>query len=268
MQVTRALLFILLVPGSALAEAPAPSEAACLAAHRETQELQLDKKLLAAEAAAVTCARPQCPEEVRTMCTDFLVRIRASQPTVVFELRGDGGSVFEKGSLTIDDDTTSRSLDGAAIPLDPGEHSIVYAAEGQPASRLTILVRQGEKDRKIALPVAEPGGASFSPWAHVLGAAGVSSLLAFAGLGIATSLQADDLEAECGHRCEAERPEDVDAVVAQALAADVCLGVGLGLLAAAGLTMDLTWSPAKSAAQTRAFTLEVGPARVGLGLRF
>lgn len=200
------------------------------------------------------------------MCTDFLVRIRASQPTVVFELRGDSGTVFEKGSFTIDEDATPRSIDGAAIPLDPGEHSISYAAEGQAASRLSILVKQGEKDRKISLPVAEAGGPTFSPWAHVLGATGLAGIVTFAALGITTTIQADDLEAECGDRCARERPDDVDAIVRQALAADICLGVGAGLLVAAGLTMGLTWSPAKR--QASALSIVIAPARVGLDLRF
>ncbi len=257
----------MLLPATAIAGPSTPTEAACLAAHRETQELELDKKLLAADAAAVSCARPQCPEEVRTMCADFLTRIRASQPTVVFELRGDSGTVFEKGSVTIDGEATPRVLDGAAIALDPGTHAIVYEAEGRPGGRLTILVNQGEKDRKIALGVAEVRGATFSPWAHVLGATGLAGLAAFAALGIASTVEADSLDAECGDRCAAERPDDVDAVLRQATAADVCLGVGAGFLVAAGLTMGLTWSsPAKP--QAGSLSLDVGPLRLGLGVRF
>ena len=233
----------LLVIAPASADAGA-SEAACLDDHKRTQELQLEKKLIDAETAAVSCARPQCPEEVRVMCTDFVTRIRASQPTVVFELRSASGDVLTEGAVAVDG-AAPRPLDGVAITLDPGSHTVMFSSADGASGRATILVNQGEKDKKVVLAfaAAADAGPTFSPVAHVF-YTGVASLAAFAGLGIATTLQADSLEDDCGNRCADERPGDVDALQRQAIAADVCLAAGVTLVAAAAITMGVTWTPA------------------------
>lgn len=257
MQVARALAIIAAVMSSTSAVAQTADEDACLADHRRTQELQLENKLLAADAAAVACAQPKCPTEVRTMCADFITRIRASQPTVVFEIRGTSGKVYASGSVSVDG-TPPRTLDGSAIAVDPGKHAVDFETPGLPKGSTTILVNQGEKDKKVMLEVADASSApTFSPWAHVLGAFGLASLTAFGALGVVTTLQAGSLEDDCGKRCTAERPEDVDAVTRQAIAADVCLAGGLTLLAAAALTMGLTWSTGTSP-EARA-SLRAGP---------
>ncbi|NUO51003.1 MAG: hypothetical protein HOV80_19280 [Polyangiaceae bacterium] len=251
---------------STVALAQPAEEEACLADHRRTQELQLENKLLAADAAAVACAQPKCPAEVRTMCTDFITRIRASQPTVVFEIRGASGKVYPTGSVIVDG-APSRSLDGTAIAVDPGKHTIGFEAPGLPRGSTMILVNQGEKDKKVTLEIADAGGGpTFSPWAHVLGAFGLASLTAFGALGIATTVQADALEGDCGKRCTDERPDDVDRVTRQAIAADVCLAGGLTLLAAAALTMGLTWSGGTTPEANA--SLRVGPAGALLDVTF
>jgi hypothetical protein len=260
MQVTRALAVIAAVISSSSALAQPAVEDACLADHRRTQELQLENKLIEADAAAVACAQPKCPAEVRTMCADFISRIRASQPTVVFEIRGTSGKVYASGTVTIDG-AAGRSLDGSAIAVDPGKHTIEFETGGLPKGKTTILVNQGEKDKKVSLEVADAGGSpTFSPAAHVLGAFGLASLTAFGVLGIVTTLQADELEDDCGKRCTDERPDDVDAVTRQAIAADVCLAGGLTLLVAAGLTMGLTWTVGTSSEATASIRAAPGGA--------
>ena len=255
---------------SAPAWADASAEQRCLASHKKTQELELDKKLVDAEEQAVSCSQSACPVEVREMCVDFLRRIRASQPTAVLVVRGTSGKTFPEARVEIDGKPGRARLDGSAVPLDPGSHQVKYEVDGHEGQVTTFILHEGEKDREIALSVDDRGkGPRFSPWAHVFGSIGVASLAAFAAVGTVALVRANALDDDCGRRCSVERPGDVDSVVREAIAADVCLGAGLTFVAAAGLTMGLSWSkaPAAGATATRT-TVVVSPRGLGLDVRF
>lgn len=266
MKLGAAACGLALVAVGPLARGADADEAACLASHRQTQELELESKLVAAEAEAVRCSQASCPEEVRTMCAGFVARIRASQPTVVVVVRGPGDSDLRPDEISIDGRPEPRALGGAAVVVDPGEHKAEARLGSGPPVSATFVAKQGEKDRKIVLLIADDAaGPRFSPWAHVLGGLGAATLVAFGGVAVATKVQADSLDRECGDRCARERPDDVDAVVRQAVAADVCLGVGLGLVAAAGLTMGLTWESGGAGTEAKVTLL---PGGLSFGLRY
>lgn len=247
------------------------AEDACLAAHKKTQELELDKKLVEAEEQAVSCSQAACPEQVREMCVDFLGRIRSSKPTAVLVVRGTSGKTYSDAKVSIDGQPLAGKLDGVAMGMDPGSHAIDFEVDGLPKGSLSVTVREGEKDREIALEV-EDGGTrpKFSPWAHLFGGLGVASLAAFAAVGSVALVRAGNLDDECGHRCSKEKPDDVDSVVRMATAADVCLGAGLTLVAAAGLTMGLTWRPSRpqAAATAPRATFAASPRGLTFDLRF
>jgi hypothetical protein len=271
MQRTLGLIISFMVFGVAIAHADPKAEETCLASHKKTQELELDKKLVEAESQAVACSQSSCPVEVREMCVDFLRRIRENESSAVITVRDASGSSISNAHITIDGRPGPTTLDGSAVHLNPGTHLIEYQVGEGPKRSQTVLLREGEKDRQILLLSEDASKRPrFSPWAHLFGGLGAASLAGFAVVGGVVLARAHSLDKECGHRCESERPSDVDSVLHQAIAADVSLGAGLTLVAAAGLTMGITWSKApssKAAASSRA-NFAISPRGMGLDIRF
>jgi hypothetical protein len=259
--VGRARLFALVVTVgvtmSRQASAAEPSIDECLNASERTLQLQEKRKLRDAREQALVCASATCPAEIRTECARQVGELNAALPTVVFEARDEEGADLAAVTMTVDGAVVTERLGGASIELDVGEHVVVFESAGRATVRQTLIVREGEKNRRIGAvlkrdpplpqppppPEAAPAGPSApapGPWRTV----GITTaLVGGAGLGLGTvfglvaSSRVDD--ARCsGNVCADEAHATVyrDAQSAGTLST-VFFVVG-GLLVAGGVT---TW---------------------------
>lgn len=212
----------------ALAPGAAHADATCISAYEQTQTLRKDGKPLAAKAQAAICAREACPALLTKDCTKWLSELEAVIPTVVLDPRTPAGGLRTDVRVKVDGVTLSEKLDLKPVPLEPGSHSFVFEAEGAASVERTLLLRDGEKNKKITVsmaPAAEAsGGARPVPlgvWifsgASVVALA-TSAVFAIDGLG-----KKSDLEA-CKPRCSSS---DVDAMSSSFTYADVALGAGV-----------------------------------------
>ncbi len=133
------------------------------------------------------------------------------------------------------------------IPVDPGTHRIVFAADGAAPISVTVVVREGEKRRRVdaaAAASARPAGGGVH---HTLGVAVGSVGLAGLVLGatfavLAKSTDTRALTEECGgdpHACSAAGARDGATAQGQARVATVGVVGGVALLAA-GAAIYLT----------------------------
>lgn len=239
----------------ALGAAPAlaqesPGEAdACFTAAERAQPLMKQRRFREARAELEMCARDVCPRVARTDCRDWLADVAAQQPSIVIaahEVNGrhemrdvagvhaliDGGIVIEK-------------VDATAVPLDPGRHRVRIEREGREPLEQNIELREGEKNRIVNFYwqtpwVAqehrpEPGYARPTPASvYVLGVLGLATL------GVGTYFEASGFSKRSGldsckgaaSGCPQWQVNDAQGTMR---VGDVTLGVGLAMLAGAGI---------------------------------
>ncbi len=238
-----------LVTAPALAqETQSPSEAdACFTAAERAQPLMKQRRFREARAELEMCARDVCPRVARTDCRDWLADVASQQPSIVIaahEVNGrhevrdvagvralvDGGIVIEK-------------VDATPVPLDPGRHRVRVERAGLDPLEQNIELREGEKSRIVTFTWQTPwvmqdrpperGSARPTPasvW--VLGALGVATLGAgtyFEASGFSKRSGLDSCKAA---GCPQSRVDDAQGTMR---IGDVTLGVGIALLASAGV---------------------------------
>jgi hypothetical protein len=240
------------------ASAAGPTKRDCVAANEAGQDLRRAGKLHDARSALATCAVASCPKAVRDDCVQRLAEDDAAIPTLVFVVRDGSGNDITSFTVFLDGIPVTRPLDGAAVEVDPGDHHVEFRAEGLAPIRKDLLVREGERDRRIeavfARPPAssEPGAAETQTdrkapntgprgetqrWSGVaLGGAGAASLVVGGVLAlVAKATYSNAVGSECKHtttQCSLQGAADGGAAHAQAAAATAMFVAGGALLAA------------------------------------
>jgi hypothetical protein len=141
----RAWILVASLLVSAMARADAES---CVAASDEGQKLRDEGRLRAARDKLVSCAAEECPSPVRGDCVRWLDDVDRRMPSVVIAATANGKDATEV-SVSIDGAVAAEHLDGQAIRLDPGKHTLRYEHAGDSPQEETILLREGEKDRSL-----------------------------------------------------------------------------------------------------------------------
>jgi hypothetical protein len=281
-------------------EARADEVRACVTASEAAQLRRDDGKLKQAREQMLVCARESCPAPVRKDCAAWLAALDASVPTIVLSAQDEGKHDLFDVDVRLDGVTLKNPLDGKAIPVDPGPHTLRFEAKGRPPVEERVLVREGEKRRTVTvqLPGAGAGAASGSgsgsgsgaasagagesgasgatsrvPVASiVLGSVGVAALGSFAAFGILGKNQLATLHETCGvtHSCA---EGDVSAARVKLTVADVSLGVSVVALGVATVLFFTHGGKGKegaAAAVARSVVVapRAGGGAVGVGLRF
>ncbi len=260
--------------GCAAALLPVPAHAVtkkeCAAAYEETQSLQKDGKLAEARSKALFCSQDACPAVVKTDCSKWLGEIEASLPTVVFSVIGPDGQETASAQVMMDGRSLAARSDGKAVAADPGEHRFRFELSGSPAIERTLVLREGEKLRKIEVsfaatakgPTGEEGPEKTAPQGAgapvvpiVVGALGVAAIGVGATFGALGLMEQGDLEKTCAPECTADR---VDGVRTKLLVADVAGGAGIAALGTALIVYLVTRPSVPAAARQAASHVRVG----------
>lgn len=272
-------------------EARADEVRACVTASEQAQQLRDDGKLKQAREQMLVCAREACPAPVRKDCAAWLAALDASVPTIVLSAQDEGKHDLFDVEVRLDGAPLKNPLDGKAIPVDPGPHTLRFEARGRPPVEERVLVREGEKRRTVMVQmpaVGAPGSASAGSGAEssassaspsrvpvssiVLGSVGVAALGSFAAFGILGKNQLATLHETCGvtHTCA---EGDVDAARTKLIVADVSLGVSVVALGVATVLFFTQGGKGKDTTATAAArSIVVAPTprggSVGVTLRF
>jgi hypothetical protein len=245
------------------ARAAEPTKQECIAANDAAQDLRRAGKLHEARDKLALCVATSCPGPVREDCGQRLTEVDSVMPTVVFEAKDGAGNDLVAVTVTMDGQRLIDRLTGLPMQLDPGEHRFVFEATGLPSTEKTIVVREGERDRRervvfgqatAALPT--PPSQSTTPFApsasdgdtqrtiaFVLGGAGVVGLAVGSVLGLVSKSSYDHaLQTECGHNpngCSPQGIQDGQSAHGQAAASTVAFVAG-GVLLGAGAVLYFT----------------------------
>lgn len=252
--------------------AHASEKETCVGAFDRGQKAQSDRSLRRAEAELLVCAQEKCPSVLRADCIQVLNEVRAALPTVVLSANDGHGHDLTEVTVGVDGESLAKKLDGTAIPLDPGPHTIRFEARGAKAVMIPVTIYQGEKNRRISVslpsseeprpaaskPVPEAGETKRSAIGFALPGAlvavGAASLIVAGASRAAFDGRVEDLRATCAPECTQNDRQDLSRTLTRS---NVALGVGIGALGFAVITWFLTApdSPTKASLPTKmAFT--------------
>jgi hypothetical protein len=263
-----AALPVALWPAATLAAGPTTDR--CIDANEDGQDLRREGSLVEARARLAVCVAPSCPGPVRDDCVERLRALDEAIPTIVLDVTDGAGADLPRVLVTLDGHSVPASTAAGAIPVDPGPHRLLFESDGHAPTPLTIVVREGEKDRYVhaALAVRTPvgGGNLQHPLGLVLGGVGLLGL-ATGGLfaALAKSTYDHALSGECGgnpNGCSASGESDGRSAQAQARTSTIAL-IGGGVLLSAGAVIYFT-APAGAPVS---LAPTVGTDRTGLSLR-
>jgi hypothetical protein len=231
----------LLAVAIVLATSSASADATCISAYEQTQTLRKDGKPVAAKAQAALCARESCPALLTKDCTKWLAELEAVIPSVVLDPRTPAGALRTDVRVKLDGAALTEKIDGKSLSLEPGSHTFLFEAEGSAPVERTVVVRDGEKHKKVTVTLAPPAAGPktterpipLGVW--IFGGASVVALATSAAFAIDGLGKKSDLD-QCKPRCA---PADIDAMSTSFTLADVALGAGV-MAGAAAVYLFLT----------------------------
>ncbi|MDB4945900.1 MAG: hypothetical protein JWP97_5434 [Labilithrix sp.] len=274
----------LAVPGNASAgepeKAPAPSadrsggdRAVCADSYKNAQISRKNGALRRAREALLVCASDRCPAVLQPDCMRWLTEVEAAMPTMTFAAKGVDGKDVSDVRVTMDGQPMTMSLDGKALPIDPGTHQLRFEHGSEAPIDQQIVVREGEKSRVVSVSwaraavLADPADAD-APAAHrshtaawVVSGVGAAALVTFGVLAIHGVTRRSDLQNECFGHCEQSK---IDSIKTEFAIADIALGVGIVSVGVATVLFLTGGSSEK--AQAAPVSLGVAPQKNGAAL--
>lgn len=253
-------LLVLLAPLCARA-----SSDACNEAYVQTQRLQRTGQLLRAREQALACARDECSVTVRRGCSSWLEDIADAMPSVVVEARDAAGNELLDVRVFSGERLVAESLDGKALPLDPGAHELRFEHRGE-VELLRVVALEGQAYRHVSVRFGARPSADGTA-ASSLSSQQVSFMPQTNALHTALSLPAASLEP----RPRAPAPLSLATPVAAAsalpppegskqipLSTHVFGGVGLASMTAFGLLATSAYADEKALRQSCGKTCDPG----------
>lgn len=235
---------------------PARADAeSCLRAAESSQRLRADGKLGKAREVLIECSAAACPRAVRTDCTKWLDEVKQAVPSLVVRVVDEAGKDVTDARVRVDG-ASARAVDGLAVELDPGKHSVAASAPGRVDNTEDVVLAQGEKERLVEIVLRSPGSERpagegrtlLSPLPIALFAVGAVSAGVGAAFWVSGSGAHADLESGCA-RTSSCAHDDVVSARTRLIVGDVLVGVAVASIAA-GVIIGLTGG--KRAADTRA----------------
>jgi hypothetical protein len=267
---------------------PHADELQCNSAYTEAQKLRAAARFRASREQVLVCSQEVCAGWIKTDCLKWLSELDAALPTVVFEVHGVSGAETSEVRVSLDGEPWLQRLEGKAIPVDPGEHTLRFEIAGAPPSEQKVLFREAEKGRKIVVSFEQKAAAAAPPppttggvgdhekhgvpaWAWVVGAGGLAAI----GAGVAFAVEAASASSRLSSECTPNFDHCGDTLKDGGSKADVTsqkntglvlTGVlgGVGLLAV-GMSIYGIASAPKST--PTAISLTVGPGHGGVLLK-
>jgi len=148
--VARLVLGVLLTASASRADEPTKQE--CIAANESAQALRQAGKLRDARSKLSVCIASSCPGPVREDCAQRLEDVQKAIPTVVFDVKDTAGRDLLDVKLSVDG-SAQGSVRATGVPLDPGPHTFRFEAAGAPAADKSVVVREGERERRITVVI-------------------------------------------------------------------------------------------------------------------
>jgi hypothetical protein len=250
-----------------MVRAASPGESECDEDSKAAAQLRIAGALMAAHARLASCLSAGCSNRLRDACAHEMTAIEAATPTVMLEAKDEASNSLTAVHVTMDGESFLERLDGAAVPVDPGDHLLTFdapgfgrteagfsAREGQKKIRVVVFLRAAPHARSNSLILSSPASApgrrdepsTLATRRNVglaLGCAGIAGVAVGTIWSLVSKATYDHaLASECGgdaNRCSMVGIADGQTAHQQAAVATVSF-VAAGALLAAGAGLFLT----------------------------
>ncbi len=210
----HALLLAALVLVGRAAAAGEPTKRECVDANSSAQDLRKDGKLRAAREKLVVCVSTSCPGPVREDCAQRLDELDKAMPTIVFEVKDNGGGDVSPVRVTMDGQPLTDKLGGTPMAVDPGGHRFLFEAGFLPSTEKTLVLREGDKNRheqivlggvatvsassqEASATKTATSGSSQKTLGLALGGAGIAGVVVGSVFGLVASSAWSSSQSEC-----------------------------------------------------------------------
>jgi hypothetical protein len=237
----------------------------CAAAYTAGQAQRDGGEFTRARESLALCARPVCKEWMVAECARWLDDVERRQPTVLLFADGAHGELVDIVRVELDDGKPfAKDLDGRALALDPGRHTLAFVARDGTTVSVTKVIAEGQKavaikatfETKAVAPAATPEAVDASssvapasrPWrtaGWIMGGVGVAGLAAGGIFGLVALNKKGSSHCDASNVCDAGTSSGIKSA---ALLSDVGFVAGSVLLA--GGAAILLFGPGKGAART------------------
>jgi hypothetical protein len=147
-----------LAASPALAQIAHPrDEQACLDVLKEAKAKEQGGELQAARVLLRQCAHNPCSAFVRQQCANRNAKLEMDTPSVVLLVTDAAGGSRSDVQVKVDGEPFASTLDGRALPIDPGMHDFSFIADGHVFATQRILIVQGQRNRFITANIGRPG---------------------------------------------------------------------------------------------------------------
>ena len=137
----------------------APANAAdveqCMTASQRGQAARAEGHLRVARDNFGVCTSDTCPAVIRRDCARWQEELSAAIPTVVLSAKDSSGRDLIDVTASIDGSVVAEKLDGKAIAVDPGAHTMKFEVKDRPPVEQQALIREGEKIRVISVTIPD-----------------------------------------------------------------------------------------------------------------
>jgi hypothetical protein len=140
-----------------MAHAAGPTKDECINANEAAQSARDAGKLRDAKAKLSVCVAKSCPATIRDDCAERLNEVMKALPSMVFDVHDAAGVDVTAVRVKMDGTVLSMQLDGTSIPVDPGQHTFSFDADGFAPLDVHVLVREAEKSRHEAVALRAAG---------------------------------------------------------------------------------------------------------------
>jgi hypothetical protein len=198
-------------------------------------------------------------------------------------------SVQHSSSVLRDGVPLPPSAQGQEVPVDPGEHSIVFVGpDGTRTEQRVVLAKREHKTivlgfanareadraarpRSQPLPVAAATEHQTSPWVYVTGGVGVAGVLTGSIAGLMALRDKGVVDSDCnGPACTSRGKDAADAAKTEATVSTIGFGVGLaGLVSSVIIYLADTPRTVARAPRSKSFSvIAISPTAVGIAGAF
>jgi hypothetical protein len=280
MRVALALLVVGNLLSARFALAGEPTKKQCVGANEAAQDQRRNGHLRGAKESLAICMASTCPGPVRQDCAARFAEIETVIPTLVFVVRDATGRDVHGARVTMDSTAIEEAAGGVPLEVDPGEHDFAFEAVGLQRTERHVVVREGDKDRRIevimpvrgvlevaATPTPKPekefngnrNVGEFDPQRKIalgLGVAGAVALVVGSVFGLTAKLTYDHAVTECAlgnSACTPDGAKDGQSANDQAAVSTVAfIGGAVLLVGGAALFFTAGSGPAAVSVEPRA----------------
>ncbi len=141
----------------------------CADSFDKGQALRRENKLRAARETLLECSTQACPSMMMKDCSDLLVEIEQSMPSIVVTAKDASGMDAIAVKVIADGVVLATSLDGKALVLDPGVHAMRFEMTGATPIERQVVVHEGQKAQPVEItldanpPKPRPGDPTQTP---------------------------------------------------------------------------------------------------------